>query len=62
VELDKDSYQLRNVNTRRGVYEYQLLPFGVKSAPGTFQEIMDNILAGLPFATTYLDDIVVVSR
>jgi hypothetical protein len=62
VELDKDSYQLRNINTRRGVYEYQLLPFGVKSAPGIFQEFMDNMLAGLPFATAYLDDIVVVSR
>jgi hypothetical protein len=38
------------------------LPFGIKSAPGIFQAIMDKMLAGLPFATAYLDDIVVVSR
>jgi len=36
--------------------------FGVKSAPRIFQAIMDNMLAGLPFATAYLDDTVVVSR
>jgi hypothetical protein len=62
VELDEDSKRLCNINTHRGVYEYQRSPFGVKSAPGIFQAIMDNMLAGLPFATAYQDDIVVVSR
>jgi hypothetical protein len=62
VELDDDSKRLCNINTHRGVYEYQRLPLGVKSAPGIFQAIMDNMLTGLPFATAYLDDIVVVSR
>jgi hypothetical protein len=61
VELDDCLKQLCNINTHRGVYEYQRLPFGVKSAPGIFQAIMDNMLAGLPFATAYLNDIVVVS-
>ena len=61
VELD-DDMKLCNINTHRRVYEYQRLLFGVKSAPGIFQAITDNILAGLPFATAYLDDIVVVSR
>jgi hypothetical protein len=62
VELDDDSKQLCSINTHRGVYECQRLPFGVKSAPGIFQAIMGKMLAGLPFATAYLDDIVVVSR
>jgi hypothetical protein len=62
VELDEGSKRLCNINTHRGVYEYQRLPFGVKSEPCIFQAIMDKMLAGLPFATAYLDDIVVVSR
>ena len=62
VELDNDSKQLCNINTHRGIYEYQCLPFGIKSAPGIFQAIMDKMLAGLPFATAYLDDIIVVSH
>jgi len=62
VELDDQSRELCNINTHRGVYAYQRLPFGTKSAPGIFQEIMNKMLAGLPFATAYLDDIIVVSR
>ena len=62
VELDEESKQLCNINTHRGVYAYQRLPFGTKSAPGIFQEIMNKMLAGLPFATAYLDDIIVVSH
>jgi len=62
VALDDDSKRLCKINTHRGVYEYQRLPSGVKSAPDIFQAIMDKMLAGLPFATAYLDDIVVVSR
>jgi hypothetical protein len=62
VELDDDSKRLCNINAHHGVYEYQRLPFGVKSTPGIFQTIMDKMLAGLPFATAYLDDIVVVSH
>ena len=62
VELDEQSKELCNINTHRGVYAYQRLPFGTKSAPGIFQEIMNKMLAGLPFATAYLDDIIVVSR
>lgn len=50
---------LCNINAHRGVYEYQRLPFGVKSALGIFQVILDDVLAGLPFATAYLDDVVV---
>jgi len=62
VELDDDSKRLCNINTHQGVYEYQRLTFGVKSAPDIFQAIMDNMLAGLPFAAAYMNDIVVVSR
>ena len=37
AELDEDSKRLCNINTHRGVYEYQRFPFGVRSAPGIFQ-------------------------
>jgi SAM-dependent methyltransferase len=62
VELDEGSKQLCNINTHRCVYAYQRLPFGTKSAPGIFQEIMHKMLSGLPFATAYLGDIIVVSH
>ena len=62
VELDEKSKELCTIATHLGNFQYQRLPFGVKSAPGIFQSIIDNMLAGLPFAVAYLDDVIVVSK
>jgi hypothetical protein len=59
VELNNDSMCLCNINIRVFTNS-SVCHLGVKSAPGTFQAIMGNMLATLPFATAYLDDFVVV--
>lgn len=50
--------------TRRGLYEFIVMAFGLCNAPGTFQRLMDAII--LPeyrsFIQTYIDDMVVHSR
>ena len=38
------------------------MPFGVKSAPGIFQKIMDTMITGIDGLVAYLDDLLVVSR
>uniref|UniRef100_A0A5S6R6A2 RNA-directed DNA polymerase n=1 Tax=Trichuris muris TaxID=70415 RepID=A0A5S6R6A2_TRIMR len=60
IEVDEQSKELLTINTHRGLYRYNRLPFGVKSAPGIFQQIMDTMLAGLKGTVAYLDDVVVV--
>ena len=46
----------------RGLYEYNIMPFGLANAPGIFQEIMSILLHGLEnFAMTYLDYIIILS-
>lgn len=47
--------------THRGLYQYQRMPFGVKSAPSIFQKLMDTLLAGIPGVFTYLDDLVIAT-
>lgn len=47
------------VNTHRGLFQYNRLPFGVLSAPGIFQRVMESILSGIPNVVVYLDDILV---
>ena len=44
IELDEESRQYVTINTHKGLFRYNRLPFGVASAPSIFQRIMENIL------------------
>ena len=37
-----------------GLYEFCRMPFGVTGGPSSFQRLMDKVLLGLPFATSYI--------
>ena len=45
-----------------GLYQFCRMPFGLIGAPGSFQRLMDSVLQDLPFATTYIDDVLVFSQ
>ena len=60
--LDDDSRLLTTINTSKGLFVYNRLPFGVSAAPAIFQRTMDQLVAGLPFVVVYLDDIMVSGR
>uniref|UniRef100_A0A5S6QKQ7 Reverse transcriptase domain-containing protein n=1 Tax=Trichuris muris TaxID=70415 RepID=A0A5S6QKQ7_TRIMR len=62
VEVDEESKELLTTNTHRGLWRYDRLPLGVKSAPAIFQQIMDTMLSGVKGAVAYLDDAIVVGR
>ena len=47
------------LSTHQGVLLQMRLPFGIISAPGYFQEIMDKLTADLPGVAVYMDDILV---
>ena len=60
VEVEPESREFLTINTRRGLYQFTRLPFGVKTAPAIFQSIMDNLISGLEGNVAYLVDILVV--
>jgi len=47
--------------TRRGVFRFKVLSFGLANAPALFQRLMDYVLAGLTWeiCLVYLDDIII---
>ena len=59
IPLDEASRRLTTINTHKGLFEYQRLPFGIASAPSIFQRVMENLLQGIPRVCVYLDDILV---
>ncbi|KMQ84832.1 reverse ribonuclease integrase, partial [Lasius niger] len=48
----------------RGLYQFTVMPFGLHSAPATFQRLLDQVLGPElePNVFVYLDDIIVISE
>ena len=44
-----------------GLFQFCRMPFGLAGAPSSFQRLMNQIFRGLPFVTTYIDDVLVHS-
>uniref|UniRef100_A0ABD2WCX6 RNA-directed DNA polymerase n=1 Tax=Trichogramma kaykai TaxID=54128 RepID=A0ABD2WCX6_9HYME len=66
IRLDKDARPLTAFSTPSGgTYQFKVMPFGLKGAPGTFQRLMtQEVLTKYlgKFCLVYLDDIIVYSK
>lgn len=64
IEVDERDREKTAFVTPDGLYEFRVLPFGLCSAPATFQRMMDTVLAGLKWQSclVYLDDVVIFSE
>ncbi|KII61548.1 Retrovirus-related Pol polyprotein from transposon 17.6 [Thelohanellus kitauei] len=59
IRLHPDSQKKLALSTTRGVLLQTRLPFGIKSAPGYFQDVMSKITCDLKGVVVYFDDILV---
>ncbi|KAH8357343.1 hypothetical protein KR084_011488, partial [Drosophila pseudotakahashii] len=65
IPMDKGSKQFTAFTVPgRGLYQWKVMPFGLHTAPATFQRALDSVIGPEmePFAFAYLDDIVVIGR
>ena len=64
VEVAEEHREKTAFCTQEGLFEFNVMPFGLCNAPATFQRLMNSILAGLQWTTCliYIDDIIVVGR
>ncbi len=59
IPLEEESKKYTTINTHKGLFKYNRLPFGVSSAPGIFQRTIENVLQGLPHVLVRIDDILI---
>ena len=52
VEMADSDRKKTAFNSRRGLYEFKAMPFGLCNAPATFERLMETVLAA--FIGTYV--------
>ena len=63
VAMDPSSVPWTAFVVPDGLYEWLMMPFGLKNAPAVFQRKMDNCFGGTEgFIAVYIDDILVFSE
>ena len=64
VTMDASAQEKAAFVTPSGLYEWNLMPFGLCNAPSTFERLMELVLKGLHWkiCLIYLDDSIVIGR
>ena len=63
VQLEEDSKEKTAFACHRGLFQFNVMPFGLSNAPAVFQELMNIVLQGCEeFAMAYLDDVLIFSQ
>ena len=63
IEVEEKDREKTAFTCHAGLFEFNVLPFGLTAAPPVFQNLMDGILNGTlgRFTCVYLDDIIIYS-
>ena len=63
VEVEPEDRQKTAFVCHAGLFEFNVMPFGLSSAPPIFQELMNKVLgqAMYKYAIAYLDDVIIYS-
>ena len=64
VAMDANTQEKAAFVTPSGLYEWNVMPFGLCNAPSTFARLMELVLKGLHWkiCLIYLDDVIVMGR
>ena len=60
VSLDEESKQLTAFQVGNSLYEFNVMPFGIRNAPATFQRLLQTLFVDANILP-YIDDIIVAS-
>ena len=64
IEMKEEDKAKTAFTSREGLFEFNVMPFGLCNAPATFQRTMDTVLGDYnwKFANVYIDDLNVFSK
>ena len=64
MEVEESDRPKTAFATKKGLYQFLRMPFGLANAPAAFERLMENVLAGLQWdiCLLYLEDIIVMGK
>ncbi|CAC5383702.1 unnamed protein product [Mytilus coruscus] len=62
IELDEDSKRYVTINTHKGLFRYNRLPYCVASSPGIFQRTLKKVVQGISNVLVRVDDILITGK
>ena len=62
LPLEDKSRDYVTINTHKGLFRYNRLPFGVASAPAVFQRTIESLLQRIQRVVAYIDDILITGE
>ena len=61
VPLTQRASEISAFVTPSGLYQYKVMPFGMKNAPATFQRMVNKLVRDIDGCEGYIDDVVIFS-
>ena len=58
IDLTPDAREISAFVTPDGLFQYKVMPFGMRNGPATFQCLMTQVISGLKKTDVYIDDLV----
>ncbi|GFW25417.1 hypothetical protein TNCV_3721451 [Trichonephila clavipes] len=62
IPISEEDKEKIAILTPFGLFEFNVMSFGLRNAPSTFQHFINEVLFGLEFVFPFLDDILVASK
>ena len=62
VPLTERAREISAFVTPDGLYQYKVMPFGMRNAPATFQRLINTVIADIPGCEGYIDDVIIYSE
>ena len=62
VPLTERAKEISAFVTPDGLFQYKVMPFGMKNSPATFQRLISHVTSGLQGCEAYIDDVIIYSE
>ena len=62
IDLEEGAKSYSTINTHKGFYAFNRLPYDIASSPAIFQCVMEQILPKVPVIVCYIDEILITGK